>query len=149
MTQEKDTLEQVLQDTPRTVIIQGEQVTVSEVTMKSLRAFVAACAPFLKEFDEAGRLADRVDKETGDVTPPEEFALFNVLADNTEAFIDAAVLVTNKPRGFYERLKPNEFFEVASLIIQVNGDFFVQSLAPVLAKVAKTLGSIGLTRSSS
>ena len=124
-------------------------VLVGEVTMKNFRAFTVACAPFFHEFDEAGRLAERIDKETGDKTPPEEFALFKVLADHSEAFMAAAALVTNKPVSFYQTLKPDQFFEVAAEIVKVNGDFFVRSLAPALLRMGKALGTIGTITSNS
>lgn len=157
MTEKRDPLDSILGH-PRQVPVNyvdpltGEAekviVEVSEVTMMNFKAFAAACAPFFKEFDEAGRLATRVDKETGDVIPPEEFALFLVLADYSDAFTTAAALVSNKPASFYQRLTPDQFFEVASAIIQVNGDFFVRSLAPALLKTARALGMIGLTTSN-
>lgn len=133
---------------PTTGITEKVVVEVSEVTMMNFKAFAAACAPFFKEFDEAGRLATRVDKETGDVIPPEEFSLFLVLAEYSDAFTTAAALVSNKPASFYQRLTPDQFFEVASAVIQVNGDFFVRSLAPALLKTARALGMIGLTTSN-
>lgn len=134
---------------PATGTTEKVEVGVTEVTMKNLRAFSAACAPFFKEFDEAGRLAERLDTTTGEKTPPEDFALFHVLADYSEAFMRAAALVTNKPVSFYESLAPDQFFEVAAKIVEVNGDFFVRNLAPALVRVGKALGTIGSTTSNS
>lgn len=139
----------VVQRNAATGELEDHDVEVHEVTMRGFKAFTMACAPFFKEFDEAGRLAVRVDQETGDRIEPEEFALFQVLADHSDAFINAAVIVTNKPASFYQSLAPDQFFEVAAAIVQVNGDFFVRSLAPALLRVAKALGSIGLTTSNS
>ena len=116
--------------------------------MKNFKAFSAACAPFFHEFDEAGRLGERIDQDTGDKKQPEEFALFHVLADHADAFIAAATLVTNKPASFYQRLSPDQFFDVAAAIIQVNGAFFVRSLAPALVRMARALGTIGSTTSN-
>lgn len=133
---------------PATGITEKVVVEVSEVTMMNFRAFATACAPFFREFDDAGRLAMRVDKTTGDKQPPEDFALFHVLADHADAFIAAATLVTNKPASFYQRLSPDQFFDVAAAIIQVNGAFFVRSLAPALVRMARALGTIGSTTSN-
>ncbi len=133
---------------PTTGITEKVVVEVSEVTMMNFRAFATACAPFFREFDDAGRLAMRVDKTTGDKQPPEDFALFHVLADHADAFIAAATLVTNKPASFYQRLSPDQFFDVAAAIIQVNGAFFVRSLAPALVRMARALGTIGSTTSN-
>ena len=138
----------VLYRNPNTGQTERHDVEVSEVTMRGFKAFAMACSPFFKEFDEAGRLAERVNPETGDKIPPEEFALFSVLADHSEAFMNAAALVTNKPVTFFQGLAPDQFFEVAATIVQVNGDFFVRNLAPALLRVAKALGSIGTTTSN-
>ncbi len=134
---------------PATGESEVHKVAVSEVTMKNFCAFSSACAPFFGEFGEAGRLGTRVDQETGDKTPPEEFALFHVLADHSDAFMHAAALVSDKPVSFYQSITPDQFFEVAAAVVKVNGDFFVRSLAPVLMKVGRALGTIGLTTSSS
>lgn len=124
-------------------------VRVGEVTMKNFKAFAAACAPFFDEFGEAGRLGRRLDTETGDRQEPQEFALFHVLADHSDAFMAAAAMVTNKPASFYQELAPDQFFDVASAVVKVNGDFFIRSLAPVLLKMGRVLGTIGSTTSNS
>jgi hypothetical protein len=125
-----------------TVTVKGHVIKVHEVTMKNLRAFAKACGPFLSSFDESGELAMRGDKK------PADFALFNVLAENGDAFMDAAVLVTNADRTFYERLRPDEFFEVAAKVVEVNGDFFVRALAPALIRFAQGFNQIGSILSS-
>ena len=129
--------------------LEETEVEVREVTMKSLRAFSSACAPFFAEFDEAGRLGERLNKETGDREQPDAFALFKVLADYSDEFMLAASLVSNKSVGFYSALHPDQFFNVASAVVKVNGDFFVRNLAPALLKTAKALGTIGSTTSKS
>lgn len=117
--------------------IRGYEIIVKEITMKGLKGFAAACAPFLSSFDEAGELASRGDKT------PQDFALFNVLAKNGDAFMAAASIVTNAPVAFYEQLRPDEFFEVAAKIVEVNGDFFVRALAPALIRFARGVSLIG------
>lgn len=134
---------------PTTGQLENVAVEVGEVTMKNFKAFSMACAPFFHEFDEAGRLGERIDKETGDKTPPEDFALFHVLADHSDAFMLAAALVSNKPVAFFQALTPDQFFEVAAAVVKVNGDFFVRSLAPALLRMGRALGTIGSTTSRS
>ena len=125
--------------TERVITVRGHEVRVREVKMKELRAFTHACSPFLKAFDESGELAMRDGKR------PDDFALFRVLADHSEAFMQAAALVTNANVEFFEKLRPDEFFEVAALVVEVNGDFFVRALAPALIRFAKGVSLIGLT----
>lgn len=122
--------------------IRGHEIVVREVTMKNLREFAKACAPFLSAFDEAGELSSKPD------APQADFALFRVLADNGPAFMTAAALVTNATPEFYEKLRPDEFFTVAAKVVEVNGDFFVRALAPALIRFARGVSAIGSTLSS-
>jgi len=131
----------------RSVFVCGVKVIVREVDMVNLKMFNRACAPFLNEFDEAGALSDR--GKDGETKPIETFALFRVLSEHSDEFMDAALLVTNvSDRVFFERMKPDQFFEIASLIIQVNGDFFIQRLAPKLIQMAQGISMIGTMLSS-
>lgn len=128
------------------VVVRGRTVRVSEVTMKTMTPFAAACAPFLSEFDEAGRLGGRKDAE-GNVIPNDQFELFKVLAENGPAFVSVAALVTDAPKDFIESLRPDEFFDVAAKIVEVNGNFFVLRLAPALLRFAQGVAQIGLIQS--
>lgn len=130
-------------DVERIVKVRDHDIKVREVRMKDLKAFAHACSPFLKAFDEAGELAAREDGQ-----PPDDFALFRVLADHSEAFMKAAALVSNAPVEFFEKLRPDEFFEVAAVVVEVNGSFFVRALAPALIKFARGVSLIGLTLSN-
>jgi hypothetical protein len=141
MHQEKQ-LEQIA-GVERSVTLRGHEIRVREVRMKELRAFAQACSPFLKAFDESGELAQRKEGE-----PVDDFALFRVLADHSEAFMKAAALVSNANVEFFEKLRPDEFFEVAALVVEVNGDFFVRALAPALIRFAQGVSRIGSTLSS-
>lgn len=138
---DENQLEQMA-DVERVVTVRGHEVKVREVRMKDLKAFAHACSPFLKAFDEAGELAVR------DGQPPDDFALFRVLADHSEAFMRAAALVTNANVEFFEKLRPDEFFEVAAVVVEVNGSFFVRALAPALIKFTRGVSLIGLTLSN-
>ena len=133
---------------PHIVTVRNRAVTVKEVNMKTLTPFAAACAPFLNEFDESGRLGDRRNPETGDPIPSDQFTLFKVLSEHAPAFVTAATLVTDADRKFLEELGPHEFFEVAAKIVEVNGNFFVLRLAPALLRFAQGVSRIGLIQSN-
>lgn len=135
-------LEQIA-DVERIVVVRGHEIKIREVRMKELREFANACSPFLKAFDEAGELAVREDGQA-----PDDFALFRVLSDHSEAFMKAAALVSNAPVEFFEKLRPDEFFNVAAVVVEVNGSFFVRALAPALLKFARGVSLIGLTLSN-
>ena len=117
--------------------VRGHQVEVHEITMKNFTAFSQACRPFMHYFDEAGDLALREGKK------PSEFALFNALADHSEGFKTAITLVSNVEESFLEDLRPDEFFEIASKVVEVNGSFFIKALAPVLLKFAQVVNQLG------
>lgn len=136
-----DEMDQVMQREMDTTVA-NQKVVVREVVMKDLRAFTKACAPFLAEFDEAGALANRRGP-SGEELPPDEFALFKVISEHADAMMLATSLVSNAPLAFLERLKPDEFFKVAKLVIMVNGNFFVQRLAPQLIAFARAMSLVG------
>lgn len=131
------------------VTVRGRKIVVREVDMKSLTPFAAACAPFLSEFDEAGRLGDRRDPDTGEPVPADQFTLFKVLAEHGPAFVNAAALVSDADKAFLENLRPDEFFEVAAKVVEINGNFFVLRLAPTLLRFAQGVSKIGLIQSKS
>jgi hypothetical protein len=124
------------------VNVAGHDIKIREVKMKDLQAFSAACRPFMSAFDEAGDLAVRDGKN------PSDFALFNVLAEHSPAFMQAAALVSNTDVTFFERLRPDEFFEIAAKVVEVNGSFFIKALAPALLKFAQVVSQIGTMLSS-
>lgn len=117
-------------------------VTVNEITMRALAPFTRACKPFFTEFSEGGRLADSINQETGDVTKADPMALFEVLSDHSDAFMVAASLVSDHGKAFFEQLPADQFFLVAARVVEVNGSFFIRSLAPALVAVAETLGKL-------
>lgn len=132
----------------RSVKVGDMTVVVTEVTMKNLKPFMQACAPFINEFEDGGRLTTKRDGE-GRELPVTPVALLQVLADHNEAFCAAAACVTNAPQVVFERMKPDEFFKVAQLVVKVNGDFFVLRLAPQLIKFARAIGLVGVVLSNS
>ncbi len=118
--------------------VREHEIIVREVTMKDLPAFAAACSPFLATFDGAGELAARDGKA------PDEFGLFKVLAAHSAAFMQAAALVTNAPVAFYEQLRPDEFFDVAAKVVEVNGSFFIRALMPSLTRLVQGVHMVGM-----
>lgn len=125
----------------RSLLVRGQTIQVREVTMAELRPFVALCAPFLKAFDEVEELKKRPEEGK----PINEYGLFQLLCEHGDSFMHAAALVTNVPVQFYQRIKPDEFFEVAAAVVEVNGDFFIRRLAPKIASLVLAVSRIGST----
>ena len=126
------------------VSIRGKEIKVHEITMEHLSTFYSTCAPFFKEFDNGGRLT-RKEGALGDA--PEDFTLFGVICDHADAFMDACEMVTDAGLPFLRSLRPDEFYNIAAKVIEVNGGFFVHALAPALVKLAAGLRNLGATLS--
>ena len=128
-----------MQNPATEIEIRGHKIEIYEITMAGLPAFSAAVEPFMAAFDEAADLpAARADEALQRNT-----ALFRLLAKHSPAFIAAAAVVTNTNAEFYNKLQPDEFFRVASVIVERNAAFFVQRLAPSLIKFAAEISMIG------
>lgn len=123
----------------------GTEITVKEVLMGDLTEFYAACAPFFGEFADGGRLT-RKEGATGNAM--EDFTLFTVLSEHAEAFMRAAELVSDASVPYFRKLRPDDFFAVASKVVEVNGSFFVNALAPALIKLARGVNAVGSTLST-
>ncbi len=133
-----------MQNPATEIEIRGHKIEIYEITMAGLPAFSAAVEPFMAAFDEASDLpAARADEALQRNT-----ALFRLLAKHSGAFIAAAEVVTNANGDFYRKLPPDEFFKVASVIVERNAAFFVQRLAPSLIKFAADISLTGSMLSS-
>lgn len=142
----KDDLEKVLGKV-ETVEVRGITISVREVDMLGLKDFARSCSPFLGAFNDPERLGVKV--VDGKPTTPEGFRFFTLVAEHSPAFIDTAVLVTDAPRNWLEKLPADDFIIIADKIVEVNARFFSQRLAPALVRLgqslAKNLGT-GLSR---
>jgi hypothetical protein len=123
----------------------GNVVTVREVVMKDLTEFYACCSPFFGEFNEGGRLT-RKEGATGNAM--EDFTLFAVLAEHADVFMRAAELVSDASVPYFQKLRPDDFYKVAAKVVEVNGSFFVNALAPALIKLAQGVKEVGTTLST-
>ncbi len=134
--------------------VRSTAVTVREVTMVDLAAFIKACSPFLSAMDQLAEVKE-TREELGEPLPnvvrkvEDKFGLFRLIGENTDAFLNAAALVVAvegqaDARLFLSRLRPDEFFHIALAVVEVNGDFFILRLAPALTEFFKSVSRIGL-----
>lgn len=56
-----------------------------------------------------------------------------LIADNGEAIIQAAVIASGEARAVVESAALDEFVTLVAAIIEINSDFFVHTLLPVMA----------------
>jgi hypothetical protein len=68
--------------------------------------------------------------------------LLNLITNHGEEVISTAALCVNKPEEWVKKGDAAEFFELARTILQVNRDFFIQKLAPLLGGRAAELASL-------
>jgi hypothetical protein len=136
-----DEIEQIA-GVEKTVRVRNHDIIVREITMLHMGGFTKICAPFLSAFDEAGDLFAAAGK------PQSEYALFELLAAHCDAFMQAAAMVSNAPVEFYQKLRPDEFFEVAAAVVEVNGSFFVRRLLPAVIKLAQGIQAVGSSTGS-
>jgi hypothetical protein len=122
---------------PETVKIRNVDIDVFEVTMINFQAFTEACAPFLSAFDDPARLGIGDDGKK-----PDGFAFFTEVSSHSDAFLNAAVLVTDAPKAWLQRLPPDDFFVLIQKIIEVNARFFTQRLAPAMLNLATSLAAV-------
>lgn len=132
----RDDLTKVL-GVPEEVVIRNIKVQVREVNMLGLRAFTAACSPFLGAFNDPERLG--ITFVSGKPATPDAFKFFELVSEHSPAFITAAVLVTDAPREWLERLPPDDFIVIADKIVEVNSRFFAHRLAPALVQLGSSL----------
>lgn len=112
-------------------------VRVQEIEMRQLTQFLQVCLPIMHLFNDGELLGAR--RKDGAQTMPEDYALWQALAQHGDAFVAAAAACSNAPKEFLERLPPHLLFEVAAAVLEVNASFFVHALAPSLRKMLDTL----------
>lgn len=133
-----------MQNPATEIEIRGHKIEIYEITMAALPAFSRAVESFMDAFDEVADLpAARADEAMRRNT-----ALFRLIGKHTEDMIAAAEVVTNTNGEFYRKLSPDEFFDVASVIVERNAAFFVRRLAPSLIKFAAHISLTGSMLSS-
>lgn len=70
------------------------------------------------------------------VTAPDVYAF---TTKHVDTVLDVVALLVNKPRAWVDELDINELIELFIALVEVNLDFFIQRLLPLLSEVAKEL----------
>lgn len=109
--------------TPRDVVAGGKTLQITPLRVRQIPAFAAAVAP------AAGLLM------SGDV--------LKALAVHGDSMLQAVAVATGEPADWLGDLLPDDFIGLASVVVEVNADFFVQRLAPAIeaatAQLQRTL----------
>lgn len=121
-----DELETVYEPKGAEVEVGGETVKVAPLTVGQLPAFARAIRPLAPALQ--GGPADWL----------------GLLADHGESMIDSVGIATGLKHGHLAGLPPDEFVVLAAAVMEVNMDFFVRRLTPVVSAAAeKMVAAIG------
>ncbi len=116
---------------PQPVIIDiaGESVEIAPLKVGELPAFIRAIRPF------AQHLSEDVDW----------LVLFGERGDD---LVHALAVALRRPREWVAARELDEAIRLAEAVFEVNADFFIQRLAPILGRVASKVETIGVRYSS-
>ncbi len=122
------TLEKIV-PTPVRIDIADERLSLTPIKTRELPAMMRAIAPILAEI------------QSGDI--------LGALATNADSMVDAVAIGSRKPREWVDELDLDDLVAVAGAVLEVNADFFVRAVLPVLTKAVEGLTNInGLTQST-
>ena len=122
------TLEKIV-PTPIRIDIAGERLSLTPIKTRELPAMMRAIGPILAEI------------QSGDI--------LGALATNADSMVDAVAIGSRKPREWVDELDLDALVAVAGAVLEVNADFFVRAVLPVLTKAVEGLTNInGLTQST-
>ncbi|MCE5420255.1 MAG: hypothetical protein JJ713_05660 [Acidithiobacillus sp.] len=96
--------------------------TIVPVKVRDLPAFLAAIEPIAR------------DLESGD--------LLTALARNADAVIAATAIGAGVERAWLDEQDLDTLLDLATQVLEVNGDFFFQRAIPKLTKAAEKIGKI-------
>lgn len=68
-----------------------------------------------------------------------------LVAEHGDRLIQAVAVAIREPADWVSNLDPVEFLTLAGAVIEVNTDFFVQRLAPMLGAVTQRLARVAAT----
>lgn len=138
-----DALE-VLEPAGSSVKYRGERIEVKPLTIGQLPKLVRTARPVVNAVLALRKLPENTDSD-GFVD-----LVLDLLADDGEALYQAAAICIGKPADWVADGGLDEFVVLAKTVIEVNRDFFVQRLGPLLGNRGGVLSNgVGPTPSSS
>lgn len=126
MTDEVNELEQLTENAQSIEVhAGGENIYVSPIKVKELSLFIKAVTPMLDTINQA----DRDDLVT------------ELLIHHTDSLIKAVSIGVRKSEDFVNELDIDELIDLATAVIEVNTDFFIQRVLPKVTQGIERLGS--------
>ena len=111
----------VLPPVPVFVEIAGERIDLSPLKVGELPAFARAVQPIAASLSAS----------------PDWLAL---LADHGDAVIEAIAIASRRPRDWVASLDLDEAVRLAEAVFEVNADFFIRRLLPIVTQAAARIG---------
>lgn len=128
-------------DPPATAVeFRGELLQVRPLTIGAVPALVRACRPIVHALVD---LQDAPDENAG------VLGIVDLIGEHGEAAVVAVAVCIGKPPEWVAGGGADEFIALATKCWEVNRDFFVRKLAPLLAGRAAAVIGAGRTPSSS
>lgn len=130
----------VLEPTGSSVTYLGEALTIRPLAVGCVPRLVRTCRPVIDTVMALDAIPDEND-------PAIVNLMLDLIEKHGERVFEAAAICIDKPADWVARGGIDEFVVLARKVIEVNRDFFVQKLAPLLggraAAVAKALSNGG------
>lgn len=123
---ERDQNLEVIAPPKRGVVVRGETLVVSPLTLEQLPAFIGASRPLIGRVIIAMSLAGAgAQIEMGAL-------LLDILEQDAQAFAKAAAVVTGRAEAWLAGAAVGEIAELAEAIVAVNADFFARRLPALM-----------------
>lgn len=143
MSQPESDLDKIIPQ-PNIVTVGGKSIEVKTMKVKQLSATIKAIQPFAAAFKAGQGQVDMSD----------------IVMNNTDNVVDLVSILTGETKEFVEDLGIDELIIVFTRLVEVNLDFFIQKVLPLLSgamgrltvglpNVAKPTSTSGQNSSSS
>jgi hypothetical protein len=110
----------ILVPAPAVVEIDGELLEITPLRVGELSAMLRAVGPFAEEL----------------IGEPD---FLRLLTEHGEAVIEAVAVAARRPKEWVDRLLVDEAIRLATVVFEVNADFFVQRVVPAVQAAAARL----------
>ena len=116
----------------------GRDITIAGETMRISPFFfgqLPRAVQLLRPLAETMRTAEIMSFDGGQVQLASDWPLKvpQIVGDVGEALLDLLAFITGKPRVWFDTLAADDGVKLTRACFEVNGDFFVKRIAPLLA----------------
>lgn len=135
---------------PIIVVVGTENIEIKQIKVGQMTKIMRIAYPF---YDKLKAIKDEAKKN-----PQKDIGidLFSLVVEHGDSIIDLMAVLTNKDREWAENLELDSLVSLFTAVVEVNLDFFIQRVLPLLSKLVGelnapekgTLGEVGLTPSN-